>query len=246
MTHHRPWPLPERRWLWRQSWCDLLFAHWPVPVTLLRPLIPDGLEIQEKRGSGWVGVVPFRMSGVMRRPLPDLPGFSAFPEWNLRTYVTRDGRDGVWFFSLDATKTLAVWGGRFGFYLPYHRARIRVSHQRGNHLHRARRLSGKRPEFAASYRPNSAVFEAEAGGFEHWLTERYCLYAQKPDGSLFRTEVHHRPWPLQRVEAEIDAQALAACSGIVLNGPPAHCLFSERVDVVAWNPVRLTGPTRKS
>ena len=89
---HRPWPLPRQTWTWRQSWCDLLFAHWPVPAEVLRPLVPEALEIQEFDGTSWVGVVPFRMEGVMRRPLPNLPYFSAFPEINVRLYVERDDK----------------------------------------------------------------------------------------------------------------------------------------------------------
>lgn len=42
----------------------------------------------------------FRMAGVMHRPLPDLPWVSAFPELNVRLYVERDGKPGVWFLSL--------------------------------------------------------------------------------------------------------------------------------------------------
>src|SRR5687768_15243199 len=97
---HRPWPIPTAPWTWRQSWLDLLFAHWPVPASVLRPLIPAALELQELDGSAWIGLVPFRMAGVMRRPLPDVPGISAFPELNVRTYVELDGKPGVWFLSL--------------------------------------------------------------------------------------------------------------------------------------------------
>lgn len=78
----------------RQSWRDLLFAHWRVPASALRPLIPPRLTIQQFDGSAWIGLVPFRMTGVMLRPLPDLPGISAFPELNLRTYVEHKGKAG--------------------------------------------------------------------------------------------------------------------------------------------------------
>ena len=85
-TDHRPWPLPRRPWRWRQRWEDLLFAHWPVPASALRRFIPPALSVQELDGTSWVGLVPFRMTGVMHRPLPDLPWVSAFPELNLRLY----------------------------------------------------------------------------------------------------------------------------------------------------------------
>src|SRR5690606_34777811 len=123
-TDHRPWPMPSRRLTWRQSWLDLLFIHCPVPLEVLRPLVPDCLKVQEFGGTSWVGVVPFRMAGVMRRPLPDLPGLSAFPELNVRLYVEAEGKPGVWFLSLDATNPLAVWAARRFFHLPYHRANI--------------------------------------------------------------------------------------------------------------------------
>src|SRR5689334_18970016 len=102
VTAHRPWPLPARSWIWRQSWLDLAFLHWPVSKTQLQDFVPSEIEIQEFDGTASLGVVPFRMAGVMRRPWPDLPGFSAFPEINVRTYVQHRGKPGVWFISLDA------------------------------------------------------------------------------------------------------------------------------------------------
>ena len=57
-------------------------------------------------------MVPFRMAGVMRRPFPDLPYMSSFPELNLRTYVTAGRKPGVWFFSLDAASWPIVFGVR--------------------------------------------------------------------------------------------------------------------------------------
>ncbi|MFT7663947.1 MAG: hypothetical protein ACI87A_002175, partial [Planctomycetota bacterium] len=123
---HRPWPLPPGAWSWRQSWCDLLFAHWPIPSSQLRSLVPSELTVQEFDGTSWVGVVPFRMQGVMRRPLPDLPWVSAFPELNLRLYVEYEGKPGVWFLSLDASNWLAVWAARRFFHLPYFHADMRL------------------------------------------------------------------------------------------------------------------------
>ncbi|HEY1409586.1 MAG TPA: DUF2071 domain-containing protein, partial [Promineifilum sp.] len=94
---HRPWDMPAGRWTWRQSWQDLLFAHWPVPAEAIRPLVPAALNVQEFDGASWIGIVPFHMAGVMRRPLPDMPWVSAFPELNVRVYVEAGGKPGVWF-----------------------------------------------------------------------------------------------------------------------------------------------------
>src|ERR687897_7378 len=118
-TEHRPYPVPSGPWVLRMSWRDLLFMHWPVEVEELRPLVPPALSIDTFERSAWLGVVPFDMSGVRPRFLPAVPGLSHFPEINLRTYVTAEGRPGIWFFSLDAHSRLAVRLARVTFRLPY-------------------------------------------------------------------------------------------------------------------------------
>jgi uncharacterized protein DUF2071 len=94
---HRPWPLPACRWVMAQSWHDLLFAHWPVDISALRKAVPSALAIDTYQGQAWLGVVPFRMSGVRLRGTPPVPWLSAFPELNVRTYVVAEGKPGVWF-----------------------------------------------------------------------------------------------------------------------------------------------------
>src|SRR5918992_4461493 len=121
-TEHRPYPLPDGTWALGMSWRDLLFMHWPVRADFLRPLVPPALKLDTFDGSAWVGVVPFRMTGVRPRFVPPVPGMSAFPELNVRTYVTPAAtkeKPGVWFFSLDATNPLAVRAARWTYHLPY-------------------------------------------------------------------------------------------------------------------------------
>jgi uncharacterized protein len=234
-TDHRPWPLPRRPWRMRQTWVDLLFAHWPVPAAALRALVPASLEIQEHEGTSWVGVVPFRMEGVMARGLPDLPGVSAFAELNLRLYVAVDGKPGVWFVSLDAAHSLAVWAARRFFHLPYFRADMDATEEAGHIQYRSvRRGAGPRVAFRGAYRPISDVSEARPGSLEHFLTARYCLYTQDRRGTLQRGEIHHAPWPLQRASAEIVENTIGDAQGIALPGPPPLLHFSRRIDVVVW------------
>lgn len=222
-----------------------------MPTEALEPLVPRGLEIDEFDSTSWVGVVPFRMAGVMRRPLPDLPFVSAFPELNLRLYVQRDGKPGVFFLSLDATNPLAVWAARRFFHLPYLRARISVEEDSSGGRspgirslgirypgirYDCERLEAPRPmRFRATYAATSDPYESRPGTLEHWLTERYCLYAQSPDGRLHRAEVHHHPWPLQDAEAEVEADELLEPHGLEVHGPPPLLHFSRRIDVVVWS-----------
>ena len=127
-TAHRPWPPPARSWGLAMVWHDLLFAHWPLGPQALRDLIPPDLEIDTYEGRAWLGIVPFRMSGVRVRGLPPLLGTGAFPELNVRTYVRIGERPGVWFFSLDAASPLGVRVARRVFGLPYQDAHLRNSY----------------------------------------------------------------------------------------------------------------------
>src|ERR1700704_3686161 len=107
-------------------WRELLFAHWVVDQSTLRRLIPDRLQVDSFEGRCYVGAVPFLMEGVGPRMLPPLPGLHAFPELNLRTYVTAGGNPGVCFFSRAAGHNLAVRAARRFFYLPYFDAKFEI------------------------------------------------------------------------------------------------------------------------
>ena len=74
----------------------------------------------------------------------------------------------------------------------------------------------------------------------HWLTERYCLYAQDPSDRILRTEVHHHPWPLQRASISIENNEVGTLHGLDLSSDPVLVHFSRRVEVVAWRPKYLT------
>ena len=240
----------------RQTWHDLLFAHWPAPVEALRPLVPPDLTIDTFDGRAWLGVVPFRMSDIGARRLPALPWLSAFPELNVRTYVVAQDRPGVWFFSLDAGNPVAVEAARRVYHLPYFNARMRVRSvpltfnvtspfdwidYASTRTHR-----GAPPaSFAALYRPIGAVYQAQPGTLEHWLTERYCLYAADRAGRLYRGEIHHAQWPLQPGEGEITTNTMASASGVPLPDTPPLLHFARRLDVVVWPLRRMTDDGRR-
>lgn len=176
----------------------------------------------------------------MRRPLPDLPYFSAFPELNVRLYVEAEGRPGVWFLSLDAANRPAVWAARRFFCLPYFHARMAMSTTGGGIRYESSRSGSPEVRFEAVYGPAGPPGESRPGSLEHWLTERYCLYAQCPRGRVHRMEVHHHPWLLQAADAEVFRNDLLRIHGLENDSPPLlH--FSERLDVVVWPPAPV-GP----
>ena len=240
-TAHRPAPLPAGSWVMFQRWHDLLFAHWPVPADDLRRQLPPGLELDLFDGRAWLGVVPFRMSGVRMRGTPPLPGLSAFPELNVRTYVRRGEQRGVWFVSLDAANRPAVRAARRWFNLPYFEAEMELVERGDEIAFSSRRTHRGAPpaEFRARYGPIAPVQRARPGTLEEFLTERYCLFAFGSRG-LSCTEIHHHPWPLQLARADIPANTMAQASSFQTEGPPLELHFARRLDVVIWPPRRVT------
>jgi len=220
------------------KWHNLLFIHYPVTVDCLRALIPPSLDVDTFDGQAWVGVVPFRMSGVTPRQLPVMPWLSAFAELNVRTYVTCGGKPGVWFFSLDAANPVAVSVARKFFHLPYFNARMSSRREGETVFYESSRThrTAAPAEFRANYRPTAPVIASKPGSLAHWLTERYCLYSANARGRTWRVDIHHQPWPLQAAEAEIEKDTMLEWLKIkpVTTAPLLH--FARDLEVKAWLP----------
>ena len=215
-----------------QRWRSLLFLHWEVPLATLRPLVPAGLELDTFEGRAWVGVVPFTMSDVAPRWAPSVPGVSNFHELNVRTYVHANGRPGVWFFSLDAAGSIAVLAARAGWGLPYYRASMSLEQEGDGVKYRSRRLwPGPKPaELACDYTIGEDLGVAAPDTFEHFLAERYLLFAAR-GGRMRVGQVHHRPYPLRRADVTSVAQTMTRAAGLGDPEGAPHALYSPGVDV---------------
>lgn len=233
---HRPWPLPDKPWLMTQQWKKLLFAHWSVNSDALLRFLPSDLELDLWEGQAWLGIVPFEMSYQLRY----FPWIVRFGELNVRTYVTYQGKPGVLFLSLDASDLFTVYMARVTYSLPYYEAKIQLETV-DSEIHYQSRRSRGHAVFQGRYKRVSEPFEALSGSFDHWLTERYCLYAKNRSGILCRGDIHHLPWQLQKGEAVIKECSMADIHGIKLpeNSPVLH--YADSIDVVIWPLETLKG-----
>jgi uncharacterized protein len=216
-------------------WHDLIFLHWPIRPEVIRPLIPAELELDIFDGWCWIAVVPFHMSGVRPRYVP-VP--LALSELNVRTYVRTRARSGVWFFSLDADSSIAVRVARW-LGLPYYDARMKVERQteimRYDSVRTHRNATAA--EFSACYQPTGPSYRATPGTFDHWLTERYCLFAALAPNRVVYGEIHHPPWSLQPAEVDLRRNTMIQRIGPIHDKPVAH--FARLQEVVAWPIVSL-------
>lgn len=227
-----------------QRWSDLMFLHWSLAPDVLRPHVPESLDIETFDGRAYLGLVPFTMAGVRPWWFPAVPWLSSFPETNVRTYVRcRGGEAGVWFLSLDTARRIAVAVARRFWHLRYFHARMSVT-RRGRLVEYASSRVDRRRELPAevsirgvidSQRPRAAV----PGSLEHFLVERYRLFATNPDGRLYSARVWHTPYPLQAVRLEQCRQSLTHAAGIPVPQNPENVLFSSgvTVDIFPLKPV---------
>jgi uncharacterized protein YqjF (DUF2071 family) len=176
------------------------------------------------------------MADISWRSLPSIYPLRSFSELNLRAYVTHKGKAGVWFFSLDADCRPIVFGGRRFYGLPYFRAAIDYAIGTTSHFKSVR--SGKPVQFEASFRPVTAPLRTSAGSFEEWLTERYCFFSSGR-GSLWRVDVHHQKWSLQKAEMMVHKNGLFSAAKLIPHTNTPICHYSAGVDVISFPAVRL-------
>lgn len=218
-----------------QSWQKLLFLHWRMPAAEIQAVLPKGLTVQTYDSDAWLAVVPFSMEKVRPWWSPPVPGISWFLETNVRTYVQHDnGQTGVWFLSLDANHRLAVTIAQRFWHLNYRSAKIKLE-QSGPTICYSGQCRHVDTGYKISCRPAPPhqLKTAPVGSLEHFLLERYHLFAKKPDGSFLMGQVHHDPYQYQDIELLECQQTLTDSHGLPIpqERRPDHTAFSPGVSV---------------
>ena len=211
-----------------QRWSKLAFLHWRVPSTALAGLMPEGVRPDEHDGSSWVGLIAFYLDRATLFGSPPIPYLGSFAEVNVRLYGVDDqGRRGVIFCSLEASRLTSVLAARAAFSIPYFWAKTVLIEGDGTVEYTSRRMVGD-GEFKMIMRPGSTPVVGDPTA--DFLTARWGLFTRRFGRTIFLPN-HHEPWPL--VEAELLSldDTLLQRAGIpgVSNTPPDSVLYSEGV-----------------
>lgn len=227
---HRPWEISRKPWRFYQEWNNAVFLHWKVPAEAIRPLIPRTAELDTFQGEAWVSLVAFTMGKLRASYLPAVPGISNFHEINLRTYITRDNKPGVYFLSIEAQKLLAVFLAKSISGLPYKKSLIkRGSNGMANTYSSINSVKG----FALESTFETSEDEYERTALDKWLVERYCLYLDRND-KLFRYDIHHLQWEIKKIELKHLKMQYKAGDLVLKEKQPDLSHFSPGVRVLAW------------
>lgn len=227
VSPYRNWEIPAHNWSFFQEWNDVLFMHWEVPFDFLQELVPDELEIDLYEGKSYVSLVAFHMQKLKPNGLPSLKLISDFLEINLRTYVVKDGKKGVYFLNIEASKRISSFLARKISGLPYEKSDISRD-KKGYHSF----FKKKHFSFDTQFKTGENIIHKSS--LEIWLTERYCLYL-KDFEKIIRYEIQHEEWKIQSVLPICDFKINYQINGMILNYNNLHSMhYSKGVQVYSW------------
>jgi len=235
-TEHLPFNMPSRSWALNQNWVNLTFMHWEVEHDLLKKYIPEDLELERYDGKTYVGTIPFRMEKVRPKYLPSVPFISNFAEFNIRTYVVKNGISGVLFLTLDAKSRITSMYAPWAYGLPYVYAdgEVKDNYEGGFTWKSKRKSNGI--GIKGSSKPNGNLRNAKKGSLEEFLFERYCLYV------TYKNKTHiaytcHEKWEFQDATANLEMNTLTEFYklGIANVLKPDLVHISEGVKVRTWS-----------
>lgn len=235
-TDHRHTPLPHGPWVMSQKWENLLFMHFTVSKQALQAHLPKGMVVDCYQGEAWVTILPFEVTDMHFRKTPSIPYLHSYLELNVRTYVRKNGVPGLYFFSLDANKLLAIIGARVTT-LPYFYAQMGMWLE-GNNIHyKSKRWGKSKASLQASFRPHSSAYLSKSGSLDEWLLERYYAWKTNRNNTV-EVGIHHMPWQVQEVEANIQTYQLTPFDFETLGKGRVLFHYSPEKRVLFW-PIKI-------
>lgn len=208
-----------------QRWGSLTFLHWRFDPAVIQRRLPAGLEVDTFDAAAWVSMTPFFMTFRVTG-LPPVPGMRAFPETNVRTYVRGpDGRDGIWFFSLEASSLPLVLSARALYGVPYRWAAMSV--EVGSTVrYRSRRRRGRPAGHDITVRPGEPCAGTE---LDHWLSGRWRGWTRIA-GRACRVPAEHPPWELCEASVVHLDESLLSANGLERPADPPLVRYSPGTD----------------
>jgi len=233
---------PRRPFL-TARWVNVALVSYPVPDAVLAPRLPRGLALDRWEGQAFVSLVAFdfvdtRVAGVA------WPGFTRFPEVNLRFYVRDGDRRGVVFLRELVPARMVALLARLLYNEPYRVARLRSATETwSDRIGIAHEFvwAGRRQRVAVEGR-RPAEPAAETGA-THFFKEHAWGYGIDRRGGLLRYAVDHPRWhvhPDAMARVELDFGAVYGPEWGFLTGlVPEHVALAEGSPVAVYPGERL-------
>jgi uncharacterized protein YqjF (DUF2071 family) len=216
----------EKNWIIQQQWDHVLFLSWLIEPHLIQQLVPFELDLID--GKAAISIVPFEMSRIRFRNLPEVPFLSRLLELNLRTYVRHEGKTGIYFLTLDTDSIIGNWVANRFFRLPYRLANLSANMpQEKNDQYL---FESAHPQYELKIQATITANQATPTLLNTWISERYHLFLKKGD-SIYRGDVYHTPWSLREVKSVQYLGNFEKSFGIPIHRPFDHVVYGNRLQV---------------
>ena len=227
-------------------WSHIVLLTFEAPEGLIRRSIPPGVEPDRWDGRTHVSVVALQMRDV-RVAGWRIPGFTAHPQVNFRTYVRLADEPGVWFVRQFVPSRLIAAVGRLRYGEPFWPTPIR---SRVLDLPTEVRAEYAVGPPALGWHVNVAASPVARlpapDSVEHYVMERVFACRARPDGRLGVFRVAHPAWAVHDVRAvdyRFDFGSLYGAEWEFLNrAQPTSVVFAEGSEVAVYAPTDATGP----
>ncbi len=227
-----------RRKFLTAQWRNLILANFAVPEELLRPLVPPGCELDRRDGACWASLVGFQFLGTRVLGI-GWPGFRNFPEWNLRFYVSHEGRRGVCFVREFVPQWTVATIARVLYNEPYRSARMSMDIKETPDTLSATytvKWAGQVHSLAA-VGAKPAVRPA-SDSLEHWFKEHSWGFGTSRRGKLSRYEVNHPEWdvyPVREFRFDVDWATMYGPEWVPMNGvQPASVVLAVGSEICVY------------
>jgi len=230
-------------------WKNLLNLTYKVPSELLEPYCPDALELERENGHSFASVVGFDFTETRVRGF-SFPGYTTFPELNLRFYVRYRGERGVVFIREFVPKRVVVWLARILYDEPYSHARMKTEQELREDSRTwslSLRYGGRRHKLKLTT-ANLSPYVPDEDSRDHFFKEHSWGFNEDGRGNTRRYNVVHPRWAvydLDKVKVDLDFNLLYGEDWAFLNeAEPMHTVFAQGSDVVVYPSEKLDSEDR--
>lgn len=221
--------VPDNNWLMKQVWNNLSFTHFEVNEDELKQLLPKGLEVDKYQGRSFVGIITLEMTRGYLNHLP-ISLYKPFPQVNVRTYVTCNGKRGIYFLNINADHLLGPKMAKFIFDLPYYKANISWEKNNDRYFFSS---DAKGKGYEISFKPNKDIIKNDQTTLELWLTDIYRSYQLDRKNKMQETNLWHSPFVIQKLDAKItNDEAFQSLNLNLLGKPSFH--YVGKTETYFW------------
>lgn len=234
-------------------WSCLAMLQYEVDPAVLRPLVPQGTQLDDWHGRALVSVVGFRF--LQTRVLGvAIPYHRHFTEVNLRFYVRRPGpegwRRGVVFIREVVPRRAIALVARLCYNEPY----IALPMRHAIAMDEARRGARGRVRYEWRHEGNWSHLELETDGLPHlpapaseeeFIAEHYWGYTGVNERGSLEYKVVHAPWQVWAARPTSVHLAVKGLHGPrltqFLSVPPYSAFLADGSDVAVFRGRRVRG-----